>query len=84
MKQIIQIISGIHLHYLRDYFLSIASSHKDNDYYGEHWHIQLIPQEDQIHGILTLPRTYIIFEGNEDIIKYQVNAYRMMFLSAGG
>ena len=84
MKKNNRIISGIALHYIRAYFKNVSTSHSENDYYGDQWHVKLIPLDDQTHGILSLPRTEIHFEGDQNIIDIQMDAYRMMFLSAGG
>jgi hypothetical protein len=84
MKPDNRIVSGIPFHYIKAYFKDVSLSHSENDYYGDHWHVKLIPLDDQVHGIISLPRTEIHFEGDQNIIDIQMDAYRMMFLSAGG
>ncbi|MDF1616584.1 hypothetical protein [Petrocella sp. FN5] len=84
MKADNRIVSGIPFHYLKDYFNTVSTSCSENDYYGDHWHVKLMPLDDQVHGIIHLPRTEIYFEGDQNIIGIQMDAYRMTFLSAGG
>ena len=84
MEQIKTINSGIHIKYLREYFSGIADHYSGDDYYGEQFHIQLRPQDNIVHGTISLPRTEIVFSGMADDVEQQVYKYRMAFLSAGG
>lgn len=84
MEQIKTINSGIHIKYLREYFIGIADHYSGDNYYGEQFHIELRPQGDMVHGTIALPLTEIVFVGDLDVVERQMHLYRMAFLSAGG
>ncbi len=84
MEQVMTIISGIHIKYLRAYFTSLADYHNGNDYFCGQVLIRLLPMSDRVHGTIALPRTEIVFKGEADDVERQMHLYRMAFLSAGG
>lgn len=84
MEKVDSILSGIHIKYLRAYFSGISDHHRDDTYCCGHSCIRLIPQDDVLHGLIALPRTEIVFEGEAEDVERLMLLYRMEFLSAGG
>ncbi|SMP44629.1 hypothetical protein [Anoxynatronum buryatiense] len=81
-EQIIE--SGASYQEIIHYLLTISESVQGSTYNGGKWQIILQNHEHVSLGSLKLHRTTLVFRGDPDAVTFQVQAFRMRFLSAGG
>jgi len=79
-----EIISGTPIKDIRKFFLSQCDCKGEEEFRGVGWRVKLIEQKPKIHGVILIPRTRIVFQGDEKSCEKIIGSFRMRFLSAGG
>lgn len=79
-----EIISGIEMKEMIEYFILISKARRDEyTFEGDGWIVELTPLPST-NQILNIPRTRVMFFGNETICKDIIMKYRLKFLRGGG
>lgn len=80
-----EIISGIELKEMIEYFRLISEGQRDEYFFeGDGWTVELIPLPKSTNQRLNIPRTRVLFSGNETVCQDIIKKYRHKFLRGGG
>ncbi len=82
MKEVV-ILSGIPYHEIKDYFEKAAKPLCLEKYLGEKWEVALETSKDREYKNIRIPRTRIVFKGEEEAVDTAVQRYRRAFLRGG-
>lgn len=82
MKEVV-IDSGIPSHEIKKYFKKRTRIYGDNRFIGEGWEVAMEILGDQGYKNLPLPRTRLVFKGEEKSVILAVQEYRRAFLRGG-
>lgn len=82
MKEVV-IHSGIPHHEIKDYFEKAATPLPSGKYAGANWEVAVDQLTDQGYKNLRIPRTLLVFQGEEEAVDRAVKQYRRAFLRGG-
>ena len=80
-----EILSGIEMREMIEYFKLVSRAQKDeHTFEGDGWTVELIPLPISSNQRLNIPRSKVLFYGNETICKEIIMKYRYKFMRGGG
>lgn len=79
-----EIDSGIAYNEIIDYFKDFANRVAEGEFLGKDWRLVVNRREDRKHHAITLPRTQLVFSGEENVVLKVIEAYRKNFMRGGG
>lgn len=82
MKEVI-IDSGIPCYEIEDYFEKEATPLHAGKYVGANWEVSVERRKDQGYKHMRIPRTRLVFKGEEGAVDRAVQNYRRAFLRGG-
>lgn len=82
MKEV-RIHSGIPCYEIEDYFEQVANLLYPGKYIGEKWEVEVKILEEQGFKSFRIPRTCLVFTGEEEAVNTAVHQYRRRFLRGG-
>ncbi|QUH26855.1 hypothetical protein [Serpentinicella alkaliphila] len=80
-----EIISGIEMKEMIEYFKLISKVQKEEHrFVGDGWTVELTPLPRSSNQRLNIPRTKVMFYGNETVCRDIIMKYRYKFMRGGG
>lgn len=82
MKEVI-IDSGIPCYEIEGYFEKVAKPLQPGEYVGVQWEVAVNKLKDQGYKHMRIPRTQLVFKGEDEAVDRAVQQYRRAFLRGG-
>jgi hypothetical protein len=81
-----KINSGIPAYEITEFFqaLAVTSDEKKRIFVGDGWEVRLVELPDDIHRSIIIPRTMVIFRGEQDPCEKLIEIYRKTLMRGGG
>ena len=77
--------SGININEIIPFFKKMATEIVDERIFiGENWTVEIDALKDRVHGVIRIPRTHILFYGDQEACEALIEDYRKQFMRGGG